>query len=46
MQEKGGDYGVATACVGGGQGAAVVIERSDLTIRGLPITANYISFEV
>jgi len=27
LQEKGGDYGVATACVGGGQGAAVVIER-------------------
>lgn len=27
LQEKGGDYGVATACVGGGQGVAVVIER-------------------
>ncbi len=27
LQEKGGDYGVATACVGGGQGCAVVIER-------------------
>ena len=27
LQEKGGDFGVATACVGGGQGAAVVIER-------------------
>ncbi|WP_202318343.1 acetyl-CoA C-acetyltransferase [Archaeoglobus neptunius] len=27
LQEEGGDYGVATACVGGGQGAAVVIER-------------------
>ena len=27
LQEEGGDYGVATACVGGGQGAAIVIER-------------------
>jgi acetyl-CoA C-acetyltransferase len=27
LQEKGGDYGIATACVGGGQGMAVVIER-------------------
>lgn len=27
LQEKNGDYGVATACVGGGQGAAIVIER-------------------
>lgn len=27
LQLEGGDYGVATACVGGGQGAAVVVER-------------------
>lgn len=27
LHEKSGDYGIATACVGGGQGAAVVIER-------------------
>ncbi|MEM4279349.1 MAG: acetyl-CoA C-acetyltransferase [Archaeoglobaceae archaeon] len=27
LQEKGGDYGLATACVGGGQGAACIIER-------------------
>ncbi len=27
LQLEGGDYGVATACVGGGQGAAIVIER-------------------
>ncbi len=27
LQENNGDYGIATACVGGGQGAAVVIER-------------------
>jgi len=27
LHEENGDYGVATACVGGGQGAAVVIER-------------------
>ncbi|MDI9645280.1 MAG: acetyl-CoA C-acetyltransferase [Archaeoglobales archaeon] len=27
LQETGGDYGLATACVGGGQGAAVIIER-------------------
>uniref|UniRef100_A0A7C3MF58 acetyl-CoA C-acyltransferase n=3 Tax=Archaeoglobus fulgidus TaxID=2234 RepID=A0A7C3MF58_ARCFL len=27
LREKNGDYGIATACVGGGQGAAVVIER-------------------
>lgn len=27
LQEKGGDYGLATACVGGGQGAAAIIER-------------------
>ncbi len=27
LREKGGDYGLATACVGGGQGAACVLER-------------------
>ncbi len=27
LREKGEDYGLATACVGGGQGAACVIER-------------------
>ncbi|MEM1576554.1 MAG: acetyl-CoA C-acetyltransferase [Archaeoglobaceae archaeon] len=27
LQEKGGDYGIATACVGGGQGMAVLVER-------------------
>ena len=27
LQLEGGDYGVATACVGGGQGAAIVLER-------------------
>ncbi|MCS7144416.1 MAG: acetyl-CoA C-acetyltransferase [Archaeoglobaceae archaeon] len=27
LQEKGEDYGIATACVGGGQGMAVVVER-------------------
>ena len=27
LQLEGGDYGVATACVGGGQGAAIVIEK-------------------
>ncbi|MEM2214147.1 MAG: acetyl-CoA C-acetyltransferase [Candidatus Nezhaarchaeales archaeon] len=27
LQLHGGDYGVATACVGGGQGAAIVLQR-------------------
>lgn len=27
LEEKGGRYGLATACVGGGQGAAVILER-------------------
>ncbi|MEM4645743.1 MAG: acetyl-CoA C-acyltransferase, partial [Archaeoglobaceae archaeon] len=27
LNEKGEDYGLATACVGGGQGAACIIER-------------------
>ncbi|MET1124631.1 MAG: acetyl-CoA C-acyltransferase, partial [Archaeoglobaceae archaeon] len=27
LHEKGADYGLATACVGGGQGAACIIER-------------------
>lgn len=29
LQEKGGRYGVATACVGGGQGVAIVIENEN-----------------
>lgn len=30
LKEKGGRYGLATACVGGGQGVATVIEREGL----------------
>jgi len=29
LQKKGGRYGCATACVGGGQGVATILERED-----------------